>query len=142
MTKAKKNQKPDNLYTCGLALLASGLFLYAVVKITGFPINKLLLPCILHEVTGLYCPGCGGTRAFMHLLHGDIGQSLHYHPLVLYGSVLYGWYMVSNTIQILTKSRIRCGMQYRSVYVWIGIAILVLNCIWKNAVYLSGGLVF
>ena len=28
--------------------------------------------CILNKTTGLYCPGCGGQRAFHALLHGEI----------------------------------------------------------------------
>ena len=26
--------------------------------------------CVLHALTGLYCPGCGGTRAAYDLVHG------------------------------------------------------------------------
>ncbi len=29
-------------------------------------------PCVFHSLTGLYCPGCGGTRAAILLLRGDI----------------------------------------------------------------------
>lgn len=29
-------------------------------------------PCLFHELTHLYCPGCGGTRAAILLLRGDI----------------------------------------------------------------------
>ena len=41
-------------------------------------------PCLFHLLTGLYCPGCGGTRAFLALLRGDLSLSLSYHPLVAY----------------------------------------------------------
>ena len=40
--------------------------------------------CIFHEITGLYCPGCGGTRAFFSLLHGHPVLSFMYNPIVLY----------------------------------------------------------
>ncbi|MBQ2106068.1 MAG: DUF2752 domain-containing protein, partial [Lachnospiraceae bacterium] len=29
------------------------------------------MPCVVQELTGLYCPGCGGTRALKALLKGD-----------------------------------------------------------------------
>lgn len=47
-------------------------------------INRQGFPCLFRSLTGLYCPGCGGTRAFWYLLHGQIGKSLYYHPLVPY----------------------------------------------------------
>lgn len=31
--------------------------------------------CVLHNLTGYYCPGCGGTRAIHALLHGHIVRS-------------------------------------------------------------------
>lgn len=42
------------------------------------------IPCLFHLLTGLYCPGCGGTRAVWYLLHGQILKSIQYHPLVPY----------------------------------------------------------
>lgn len=42
------------------------------------------LPCLFRFFTGLYCPGCGGTRAVKALLSGKILRSLYFHPFVLY----------------------------------------------------------
>ena len=42
-----------------------------------------LPPCQFHEWTGLFCPGCGATRAVHFLLQGDWKTSLHYNPLVI-----------------------------------------------------------
>ncbi|MDR1821322.1 MAG: DUF2752 domain-containing protein [Oscillospiraceae bacterium] len=39
--------------------------------------------CLIYSTTGIPCPGCGGTRAALQLLHGDILGSLWYHPLLL-----------------------------------------------------------
>jgi hypothetical protein len=38
--------------------------------------------CLLHEYTGLYCPGCGAARAFHALLHGHVLTSAHFNPIV------------------------------------------------------------
>ncbi len=38
--------------------------------------------CPLKEMTGLDCPGCGGTRAVHALAHGDLAQALD-HNVVL-----------------------------------------------------------
>jgi hypothetical protein len=37
--------------------------------------------CEFHQLTGLNCPGCGGTRAAYQLLHGHILQALHDNAL-------------------------------------------------------------
>ena len=38
--------------------------------------------CYFNELTGLYCPGCGGTRCAYALLHGDLAQAAAYNLLV------------------------------------------------------------
>lgn len=48
-------------------------------------------PCVFRELTGLDCPGCGGTRMVWYLMHGDLVHAARYHlfalamiPLVVY----------------------------------------------------------
>lgn len=37
--------------------------------------------CLFKRFSGLPCPGCGLTRAFWHLAHGDVAGAFFYHPL-------------------------------------------------------------
>ena len=37
--------------------------------------------CPLFAFTGLYCPGCGGTRAVYDLAHGDVSGALSMNPV-------------------------------------------------------------
>jgi hypothetical protein len=37
--------------------------------------------CPFYRLTGLPCPGCGLTRAFVCISHGQFAQSLHWHPI-------------------------------------------------------------
>lgn len=41
----------------------------------------LRIPCIFHTVTGLKCPGCGMTRAFVSLSRLDFTGALGYNAL-------------------------------------------------------------
>lgn len=40
-------------------------------------------PCMFHALTGLHCPGCGATRCFGALVHGDVAQAFAYNPLLI-----------------------------------------------------------
>lgn len=39
--------------------------------------------CVFHRVTGLDCPGCGMTRAFVRLMQGDWQGALAFNPISL-----------------------------------------------------------
>jgi len=52
-----------------------------IVAWAGFLESGLVPPCLIHEWTGLHCPGCGGTRAFQALAHGDLMGALRMNIL-------------------------------------------------------------
>ena len=57
-------------------------------------------PCLIRRWTGLYCAGCGATRATHALLHGDVAAALRFNPLfvVLVVPVLW-WALVRYTAE-------------------------------------------
>jgi hypothetical protein len=50
-------------------------------------------PCLFRVVTGLDCPGCGGTRMVWYLLHGNLPEAARHHlvALLLVPFVVYGY---------------------------------------------------
>jgi hypothetical protein len=59
------------------ACAGASLFLYAVN-----PNQHAFYPqCLLYKTTGLYCAGCGATRALYALLHGRLLEALHDNAL-------------------------------------------------------------
>jgi Protein of unknown function (DUF2752) len=40
-------------------------------------------PCLFHTLTGLYCPGCGLTRALHALVHFDLPRALAMNLLIV-----------------------------------------------------------
>lgn len=46
------------------------------------PESGLYPSCPIHILTGILCPGCGGTRALHALLHGRLAAALELNPLV------------------------------------------------------------
>lgn len=130
-----------------------GLFLFLPVSVlvilyyTGIlvPLLHKAAPCIFHNLTGLYCPGCGGTRATLSLLQGHVLVSFLYHPIVDYLAFCYLAFMISQTIARLTKGKgifglCKTGLRYHDAYVYAGVAILLGNFLIRNAVYLITGL--
>ena len=111
------------------------------MNMTGQILKSILRrPCIVWKYLGIYCPGCGGTRAAKELLRGHILKSLWYHPLVLYLAVVLGWYLLSNGIQYLTKEKRKIGMQMHNRYLYIGLAIVVINWIVRNLLLVIWGI--
>jgi hypothetical protein len=41
--------------------------------------------CEFHQLTGLNCPGCGGTRAVYQLLHGQVLRAMQDNALAVLG---------------------------------------------------------
>ena len=56
----------------GVAAVAVG---GAVLLHVRDPRTSTYLPCPFHALTGLWCPGCGATRAFGDLTRGDIAAA-------------------------------------------------------------------
>ena len=52
------------------------LYRYDPARVRFYPV------CVFHALTGLQCPGCGGTRAIHHLLHGDVAGAFRLNPLL------------------------------------------------------------
>lgn len=126
-----KNPEQKKIFLISLCLAAvfGGLLLFLAV--TRIPIP----PCLFHRLTGLYCPGCGGTRAFIALLHGRFLQSLLYHPVVVYGMVLYFIYAARNLLALLpgqSDNRLCHGMAFRNAYLYGAVVLILLNWILKN----------
>jgi hypothetical protein len=47
--------------------------------------------CIVKLTTGFDCPGCGGTRAFYYLLHGNVAEAARYHVMAVFAAPFLVW---------------------------------------------------
>lgn len=76
----------------GVALMTTGTAFVAYFdpsKSNFFPV------CPLYSMTGFACPGCGLTRGFHSLFHGDIIPALDFNLLIPVWAVVLGWVFVS-----------------------------------------------
>lgn len=76
----------------GLAVLlllgAGALLLYSFDPSAP---NNYFPRCPSYWFFGVYCPGCGITRALHALLHGDVAQALAYNPLAILAAPVLLW---------------------------------------------------
>lgn len=95
---------------------------------------ELGIECMFHKFTGLYCPGCGGTRSLHFLLNGDIIRSLLYHPILVYWTVGFS----VNFIKLGYCTATGKAFRFRMAWVWWMLFIIGANFIVKNLFILHG----
>ena len=71
-------------------------------------------------------------RSVLPRLAGKWLRSFVLHPFVPYAALLSGWFMISQTIERVSGSRIRIALRFRDVYIWIALLLIVVNCLVKN----------
>lgn len=83
---------------------------------------------------GIYCPGCGGTRALIALLEGDLIQSFRYNPLTFL--VLMDVFLMTlfSIIERATKRKhlfVRLRLIYNiGLLLFIGVYFIFRNYLW------------
>ncbi len=68
--------------------------------------SRYYLPCFFHKLTGLYCPGCGNTRALYAALHFDFVGMLRYNAFFPVLAALLLWLLAGEYLKILFGRRI------------------------------------
>lgn len=128
--KKKKLTLEDILYRIGLIVLVSGSI---VIPLYFCIIRKRfeMPPCAYSAYLHIYCPGCGGTRAVEALLHGHILESVWCHPIVLYTVVVFGGFMLTQSLERLGVRRIH-GWSFHDWYLYGAVVILLCNFLLKN----------
>ncbi len=90
-------------YNIGKVVLIFLIVLIIVLKLTDLEVLNILPDCAFYSMTGIVCPGCGGTRSVKFLLRGDIVRCFLYHPFVLYCLSTYTIFMVYEFIKVHCK---------------------------------------
>lgn len=100
----------------GVLLFVLLVFPFYWDYIMELPFNK----CSMLEYLHLYCPACGGTRAFHAMLRLDILSALKYNPIVPLGVALFIIYEIGMLKYLILKKE-------RHIFVkpWMIYAILI-----------------
>jgi hypothetical protein len=93
-----------------------GMIVVAGVVLFFFnPATAVFYPkCLFHKATGLYCPGCGMTRALYCLLHGELRKGLHENALAILALPVLGGMM----LQLFLRRRPpAAGSRFRPIWI-------------------------
>ena len=132
-TDTKEQKREDNMYYAGLLLLGAAVIMIPVMRHYILPmLERLPWSCVLYRLFGVYCPGCGGTRAVNALLHGHFIMSLWYHPLIIYCVALYLGHMISWTFARFQLFGLRRGIKFRAGYLYGMLVVVAVNFVLKN----------
>lgn len=84
--------------------------------------------CPMYAFTGIFCPGCGGTRATLALMRGDLLLSVRCNPSVVCIIVFLLLFYAERICKALGKPK---KLVPRRVGFWIGAVVVLL--IWSVA---------
>lgn len=98
------------------------------------PGDKGYLPqCSFHQLTGLNCIGCGGTRAMHFLLHGQLKAAFWYNPIAILLGPYIAYAMTTWSIATLRGQPPRnAATLWPAKWVWTGVVFLIAFWIGRN----------
>ena len=102
----------------GAMVAGSGVVAYFDPTTSGlFPL------CPLYALTGFACPGCGLTRAFHALFHGEVLAALDFHALVPMFALFFGLGFLS-LVYFSLRGRWLPVNLFHPTALWIGFGLL------------------
>lgn len=120
----------DTNYITGqkLYIIACGFNIVCLIGLIIYHVLDMQLSghgstCFMNFYWHIYCPGCGGTRAFDYFMHGNFIKSIMAHPVNVYLAVLYLSYFVRATYTYLFK---KDGKQYYKFHPWTLVVLMVM----------------
>jgi hypothetical protein len=118
------------LFLAGAALalaaaMAAVLFLFDPATHGFYPV------CLLHQTTGLLCPGCGTLRALHQLAHGNLAAAWGLNCLVVALLPVAFWLAARELIWVSTGRRLP-GIVTRPIFGWALVAGLIVFGVARN----------
>lgn len=89
--------------------------------------------CKIKQWTGMFCPGCGGTRCAEEITLGNWVSAMGYNPLLMTGFILFLTVSLYLIVRITILGNTTPGIpNIRGRWIWLGIAGIALFTILRN----------
>lgn len=121
-------EKPKKDWTYASVLIGTLIIICLVICYIIYISKFVKIPqCSFYKTFGLYCPGCGATRAVYSLYAGKILQSVYYNPLIMYLVIVDLWYLITEGIAKTLKKENKFFVKNIRIYLYLALIILILN---------------
>jgi hypothetical protein len=97
------------------ALGTAGLAVVFAVSFLMPPSGLGVSTCAFRNTIGIPCPGCGLTRSFAAISHGQPGNAFRAHPLGIAVYAGMAIYMVKWAVEALLRRRLLARLEDRAV---------------------------
>ena len=102
---------------------------YYINKYTGF-----YIPCIIREITGFKCPGCGITHCLFAIYNLNFKEAFYHNPLVfIYLPFIVAYFIYETYLYIYDKSD-KILVKIPKVFEIILILITILYGVFRNII--------
>ena len=115
--------------TAAAAIFAAAALLYLYFTGEG---EGAGIPCMFHQITGLYCSGCGSSRALRSILHFDFYQALRYNAIFTVGLPLLAAYFGALLVSYIRFGKDKISEKIPQWVIWVFIATALIYGILRN----------
>jgi hypothetical protein len=117
-------RRPDTSYHVSVLAVSSVVLSLSLLLSTSgpeqviVPVLNLPLPglCMTKTLLGLDCPGCGMTRCFISIAHGDLAAAWSFNPA---GLLFFGLVVSQLPLRALVVWQIRTGRKALQIGRWM-----------------------
>lgn len=106
-------------------ILAIGLGYLFFVLLSG-----VRIPCILYEITGFKCPGCGITRLIVSVARLDFAAAFGYNPFLFITGPLLLFYLAFSEARYVIYGNARMGKWV--IFIWAELILAILYGVLRN----------
>ena len=116
-------------YVAAAALIAVAALLYLYFTEEG---SGAGIPCPIYSLTGLYCPGCGISRALRSILHLDFYRALRYNAAFTISFPFIAAYVFALILSYIVNGKDKVSKKIPVVILYVAAGIFILFGIMRN----------